>query len=208
MKKFLIFTAFFALGACVLLGGAIIVSDLMRGQNAYAETAYIETSATALEPAAGANTAPSDESAAPPPAADADLMPVTATPQGAAVEDIAATHPLLRLTPDKTEMVRLEREAGSVIVGNPDNLSVLTESPRLLLFVPQRAGATHVTVLDREGAILMQRHVVVAAPKEKYVRIRRSCANASRQGDCQPVTVYYCPDMCHEVSADSRAGRR
>lgn len=197
MKKFFVFSLSFLLGACVLLGGAIIASDLMRRQNAFASTAYID--ASAVEPASGTGTV------ADLPKDDGNLIPPT-TPEGSsAVEDVDTTHPILRLTPDKTEMVPLDRDAQSVIIGNPDHASVLIENPRLLLFVPRNPGATHVTILDKDGAIVMQRHVVVSAPREKYVRIRRSCANASRQGNCQPISVYYCPDMCHEVSVDANS---
>ena len=44
----------------------------------------------------------------------------------------------------------------------------------------------------------MQRHVIVGSPKQKYVRIRKSCSG--NQKDCQPTQVYYCPDMCHKVN--------
>lgn len=197
MKKIFVFSLSFLLGACVLLGGAIIVSDLMRGQNAFANTAYID--ASTVEPASGA------AAVAELPKDDNSLVPPVAPQGSSAVTDVSATHPILRLTPDKTEMVSLERDAQSVIVGNPDHASVLIENPRLLLFVPRNPGATHVSILDKDGEIIMQRHVVVAAPREKYVRIRRSCANATRQGNCQPVSVYYCPDMCHEVSVDANS---
>lgn len=203
MKNTLIFGLFFVLGASLLLGGAIIISDLFRGQHAQAETAYIE--ASAMEPAAGTASDIIDA-----PVGSGDLMPVTTPPSGTAVEDISATHPILRLSPDKTEMVTLDRDAQSIVIGNPDHASVLMENPRLLLVVPRQPGATHFSVLDKDGAVIMQRHVVVAAPREKYVRIRRSCANASRGGNCEPVTVYYCPDMCHEVTtsgANATPGR-
>lgn len=46
----------------------------------------------------------------------------------------------------------------------------------------------------------MQRHVIVASPQEKYVRIRRSCA--SGEDGCQATSMFYCPDMCHEVQVN------
>ncbi len=106
------------------------------------------------------------------------------------------THPILRLTPDKSEMIRLEGNAASVIVGNPNHISVLLDSPDTLVVVPRNAGASHFSVIGEDGTVLMQRHVVVGAAKEQYVRIRRSCAGSQ---DCQPTSVYFCPDMCHEV---------
>ena len=46
----------------------------------------------------------------------------------------------------------------------------------------------------------MQRHVIVGAPEKgnKYLRIRRACANDDT--NCKQYSVYYCPDMCHEVN--------
>lgn len=107
--------------------------------------------------------------------------------------------PPLNLSPDKSELVRLPREASSVVVGNPAHITVLLDTPTLAVIIPREAGATHFTILDKEGKVIMERHVVVAAPKPNYIRIRRSCANAASGTNCQPTSVYYCPDTCHEI---------
>ena len=127
-----------------------------------------------------------------------DLLPPTSTVD---IDDSAvlATHPILRLTPEKSELLRLDRNALSVVVGNPSHLNILMDTPKLLVLVPRAPGATHFTVLDRHGEVVMQRHVIVAAPKQNYIRIRRSCANAGEDSGCQATSVYFCPDMCHEV---------
>lgn len=116
-----------------------------------------------------------------------------------AVEDEDMTHTPLRLTPDKSELLRLEEEASTILVGNPAHLSVLAESSKLLVFIPRQAGATHVTVLDSQGKTIMQRHVIVASPKQKYLRIRKSCAGSDDES-CRQTQVYYCPDMCHAIA--------
>jgi hypothetical protein len=108
------------------------------------------------------------------------------------------THPLIRLTPDKSEIIRLDRGVRSLIVGNPMHLNVLLDSTKTLVLVPREPGATHFTALDDQGQVIMQRHVIVGSPKENYIRVRRSCANAGG-GDCVETSVYYCPDMCHPV---------
>jgi hypothetical protein len=113
------------------------------------------------------------------------------------------THPPIRLTPDKSELVRLDREAMTIIVGNPLHLSVLADNPKTLIMVGRAPGATHFMALDAKGEVIMQRHAIVASPKEKYVRIRSSCAT-SGNANCQTTRVYYCPDMCHEVLIDSQ----
>lgn len=131
------------------------------------------------------------------PADNADILDVPAI----SGTDMTVTHPILRLTQDKSEMVKLDKEAASVIVGNPNHVSVLLDTPDTLVVVPRAAGASHFTVLGKDGSILMQRHVIVGGPKEKYVRIRRSCG--PNDTDCQPTSVYFCPDMCHEVSENT-----
>lgn len=133
------------------------------------------------------------------PAAHAqDLIPpVTGAANSDSNPDLATTHPMLRLMPDKSELVRLDRNAVSVIVGNPSHLSVLLDTPNTLVLVPRAAGATHFTVLDGAGNVVMQRHVVVASPKKNYVRVRRSCANGAE--GCRATSVYFCPDICHEI---------
>lgn len=131
----------------------------------------------------------------------ADLVPPVSA-QSAAVpteSQDADTHPSLNMTPDKSELVHLDRDAASVIVGNPASIAVMLDTPRLAVVIPRTAGATYFSVLDKDGNVIMQRHVVVAAPKKNYVRVRRSCANAASGTDCKPTSVYFCPDMCHEI---------
>ncbi len=133
-----------------------------------------------------------------------DLMPGASAGSAAVTPGTdldSETHPPLNLTPDKSELVRLDREASSVIVGNPGQVAVMLDTPRLAVIIPRSPGATYFTVLDKDSNVIMQRHVIVASPKKNYVRVRRSCANAGQNAECQPTSVYFCPDMCHEVGA-------
>ncbi len=128
-----------------------------------------------------------------------DIIPVATTQEaGISYNNDAHTHPALKLTPDKSELVRLEGHAASIIIGNPNHLSILADSSQTLVLVPKAPGATHFTILDKNGAVIMQRHVIVASPKEKYMRVRRSCAGSDDES-CQNTSVFYCPDMCHEI---------
>ncbi|MCC7304784.1 MAG: pilus assembly protein N-terminal domain-containing protein [Alphaproteobacteria bacterium] len=108
----------------------------------------------------------------------------------------------IRLTPDKSEIIRLPRPGAAIVLGNPNHLSILADNAQTLILVPKAPGATYFAVLDDKSNIIMQRHVIVASPKEKYVRIRRSCADGTE--GCKPMQVYYCPDMCHEISLEEQ----
>lgn len=135
-----------------------------------------------------------------PPPGSVDILPAKSlsTQELSSIDPEEPTHPELRLAPDKSAIVRLDTEAGTVVIGNPNHISILAENTKTLVVVPKMPGATYFTILDATGKVIMQRHVIVAGPKEKYVRVRRSCATAENEG-CQTTQVYYCPDMCHEI---------
>lgn len=117
--------------------------------------------------------------------------------------DASMTHPILNLTPDKSELIKLDQEAASVIVGNPNHVNVMLDTPDTLVVVPRAPGASYFTVIGKDGSTLMQRHVTVSGAKENYVRIRRSCGSSSSGRPCEQTSVYFCPDTCHEVTLDT-----
>lgn len=109
------------------------------------------------------------------------------------------THGALRLTPDKSEIITLGSPAGSIIVGNPNHMNIIADSAQRLVIVPRAPGASHFTVLDNDGNVIMQRHVIVAAPTQDYIRIRRACTDPDT---CQDTSIFYCPDACHEIGLE------
>lgn len=110
-----------------------------------------------------------------------------------------ATHPAIRMTPDKSELIKLEIDAATVVVGNPAHINVIADSSKTLVLVPRLPGATYVTVLGKKGQVIMQRHVIVASPQKDYIRVKRTCTDDAGKG-CQQTSVFYCPDMCHEIA--------
>lgn len=127
-----------------------------------------------------------------------DILPPITHANTNEVEDIGeATHPIIRLTPDKSELIHLNDSASSIIIGNPAHISVIADSAKLIVVIPKEPGATHFTVLGKNGQIIMQRHVIVASPKKDYLRIKRTCSGDDE--GCQNTSIFYCPDMCHEI---------
>ena len=80
---------------------------------------------------------------------------------------------ILRLTPDKSELIRFEEEIGSILIGNPLHINAVADSSKTLVIIPRAPGATHFTILNKAGEVILKRHVIVASPKENYVRIKR-----------------------------------
>lgn len=104
----------------------------------------------------------------------------------------------LRLTPDRSEIIRLQEDAASVVVTNPAHAQVMMETPRLLLVMPRQPGSTSLFVLDAQGKTILERDILVSASTQPYVRIRKACA--ANDQSCQANSYYYCPDGCYEVT--------
>ncbi|MDI1227684.1 MAG: pilus assembly protein N-terminal domain-containing protein [bacterium] len=128
------------------------------------------------------------------------LMSTTAAADQVTESTLKGDEPI-RLSLDTTKVVKLDRDAASVIVTNPANVRVLLDTPRLLLFMPRTPGATTVVVLDNAGNTILEKAVIVdSGSKSKYVRIRRMCGQTGSGPDCVPTSYFYCPDGCYEVS--------
>lgn len=108
---------------------------------------------------------------------------------------------IIRLTPNKTKILKLERDAASIILSNPRHASVMIDSPRLLIVVPRAPGATALTVLDNNGDVIAERDIIVTGQEDRYVRIRKYCP--ADDATCRANSIYYCPDNCYVISTES-----
>lgn len=179
---------------CVL-ALAIVSADsfIPRAQHA-AEMAQAR-SFMGIEPAAGAELG---DGAVPVPQVDESELKDAPIIDGVVVE--AEEEPPLRISPDKPEIVHLDKDAVNVLVGSDETLRAIPDTNRTIILIPKKPGATFFKAIDADGKVIAQRHVIIAAPagKSKYVRIRRACVNGA--DGCREYSVYYCPDMCHEVN--------
>lgn len=129
------------------------------------------------------------------------IITTTTTDSSPSADD--STHPAIYLTPDKSELMKLDDHVASVLVGNPLHLSVMAESTKLLVLVGKAPGASYFTALNKDGEVIMQRHVIIAAPKQNYVRVRKACALSPDPDKCTSTNMYYCPEgLCHDVLID------
>jgi len=122
----------------------------------------------------------------------------TSDSRGSKQIQIETTAPL-KLAPNAVEVVKTQKNVGSVIINNPDVLDVTVETSKRLLLRPLAAGATTLTLLSTGGEILYKRDVLVNDRFGKYVRIRRFCTGESEK-NCSPVDTFYCPDGCYSVT--------
>jgi len=106
--------------------------------------------------------------------------------------------PAVMLTLNKSKIIRLKSDAASVIVSNPSHISVMLDTPRVVVIVARAPGATSFTILDNSGDAILEQEVIVTSREEGYIRLSRSCPPLLKK--CVPEELFYCPDGCYRIT--------
>jgi Flp pilus assembly secretin CpaC len=85
---------------------------------------------------------------------------------------------------DEARLVRLDRPATEVIVGNPSIADVAVQNGKLLVVTGKTFGITNVIVLDARGREILNKKVRVGTDNARLVRIYKGRGRSSY--DCAP----------------------
>lgn len=85
---------------------------------------------------------------------------------------------------DQAMMLRLERSAAEVVVGNPSIADVAIQDSKVLVLTGKSFGETNLIVLDAQGKVIINRRLVVAEPRSGYVTVYRGTRRETLQ--CSP----------------------
>ncbi len=85
----------------------------------------------------------------------------------------------LRVTVDKAHLLRLDNDAGTIMVADPTVADVVLESPRLLFIVGRSPGETNLYILDGDGAEILHTDVVVVPNADRVVTLDRNTLEAT-----------------------------
>ncbi len=85
----------------------------------------------------------------------------------------------LRVTVDKAHLMRLDSDAGIIMVADPTVADVVLESPRLLFIVGRAPGETNLYILDGDGAEILHTDVVVVPNADREVTLDRNTVEAT-----------------------------
>jgi len=103
----------------------------------------------------------------------------------APAEQTEAAPSSLKISVDHAKVLRLERDADTVIVGNPLVVDATVQDSRTIVLTGRSYGVTNLIVLDSLGEPIVDEPVVVQTSEANIVRIYRQ---ASRQTfACSPV---------------------
>lgn len=95
---------------------------------------------------------------------------------GAGGPAIAASSDIVDVLIDQATLVRLDRPAAEVIVGNPSIADVSVQSGKLLVVTGKSFGETNLIVMDADGKVVASRRLIVQEPRVGFVTVYRGDA--------------------------------
>jgi Flp pilus assembly secretin CpaC len=144
------------------------------------------------------------------------------SPVGANAED-TADRPQMRVEYDQASVLRLERAAKTIVVGNPLIADAMLIADKTIYVQGRMFGNTNVVAIDAEGNEILNTLITVGAPMVQQVTVYRGpagqqnmacaphCERTLTQGDKEMQTMYQDADKKVDVSSKSAelaAGRR
>ena len=90
----------------------------------------------------------------------------------------------LNIKIDQAELVRLDRPAAEIIIGNPSIADVSVQSGRILVVTGKSTGLTNMIVLDGNGKEIYEKSIVVAVDSKRLVSVHKGAARETYS--CSP----------------------
>ena len=85
---------------------------------------------------------------------------------------------------DQAALVRIERPAAEIVVGNPSIADVSVQSGKVLVVTAKSFGETNLIVLDADGKVIVNRRLIVQEPRAGFVTVYKGSARFTL--DCAP----------------------
>lgn len=74
---------------------------------------------------------------------------------------------------DQASLVRIERPAAEIIVGNPSIADIAVQSGKVLIATGKSFGETNLIVIDADGKVILSRRLIVQEPRTGFVTLYR-----------------------------------
>ena len=97
---------------------------------------------------------------------------------------IAASNDIVEVLIDQAALVRLDRPAAEIVVGNPSIADVSVQSGRLLVVTGKSFGETNLIVMDADRKVVLSRRLIVQEPRTGFITVYRG--NARQTLHCAP----------------------
>src|SRR3972149_5266515 len=80
---------------------------------------------------------------------------------------------LVQVLVDQATLVRLDRPASEIVVGNPSIADVSVQSGKVLVVTGKSFGETNLIVMDADGKVVANRRLIVQEPRPGFVTMYR-----------------------------------
>ena len=77
---------------------------------------------------------------------------------------------------DQASLVRLDRPAAEIVVGNPSIADVSVQSGKVLIITGKSFGETNLIVVDADGKMITNRRLIVQEPRTGFVTLYKGSA--------------------------------
>lgn len=94
---------------------------------------------------------------------------------GASQSAMAASN-VVQVLVDQATLVRLDRPAAEIVVGNPSIADVSVQSGKVLVVTGKSFGETNLIVMDADGKVVANRQLIVQEPRTGFVTMYRGSA--------------------------------
>jgi hypothetical protein len=118
----------------------------------------------------------------------------------------AMAEPPISVRLDEARLIKLPDRAATIVIGDPLIADLSIQPGNLAVITGKGYGATNVVILDRGGAVLMERFVEVKGPPDRTVFVYRGVNRNtySCTPDCAPrITLGDDPDYFDKVIAQA-----
>jgi Flp pilus assembly secretin CpaC len=94
---------------------------------------------------------------------------------GASQSAMAASN-VVQVLVDQATLVRLDRPAAEIVVGNPSIADVSVQSGKVLVVTGKSFGETNLIVMDADGKVVANWQLIVQEPRTGFVTMYRGSA--------------------------------
>lgn len=118
----------------------------------------------------------------------------------------AAAEETIPVELDQARIIKLPERAATIVIGDPLIADVSIQPGGLAVITGKGFGATNVVVMDKSGAVLMERNVEVKGPPDRVVYVYRGVLRNtySCTPECAPrITLGDDPDYFDKTIAQS-----
>ena len=123
---------------------------------------------------------------------------------GAASPSFAASNDVEVLI-DEASLVKLDRSAAEIVVGNPSIADVSVQSGKVLVVTGKSFGETNLIVLDGDGKVIISKRLIVSEPRTGFVTVYRGPARQTLHcaPNCTPpLVIGDAPDYFEAISKE------